>query len=115
MPIFRTQNFELTNGAVLADLDIAYECYGELAADKNNAILVTHGITSSHHAAGEITPDRRRGWWSEVIGPNKVFDTSRCCIISSNALGSCYGSTGALIYRPCYRKALWPKFSVIQL
>ena len=79
---------------MLTDLEIAYECYGEMASDKNNVILVTHGITSSHHAAGETTSDRRHGWWSEVIAPQKVFNTNRYCIVSSNALGSCYGSTG---------------------
>ena len=94
MAIYRTQNFELTNGAVLADLEIAYECYGGMTADKSNVILVTHGITSSHHAAGTVTSDRRKGWWSEVIGPKKLFDTTRYCIVSSNTLGSCYGSTG---------------------
>ena len=94
MPIFQAKGFELTSGAVLPELDIAYETYGDMSPAKNNVILATHGISSSHHAAGEITVDRRRGWWSEVIGPGKVFDTDRYCIVSSNALGSCYGSTG---------------------
>ena len=94
MPKFHAQNFELKSGVVLTDLEIAYESYGEMAADKSNVILVTHGITSSHHAAGTVTLDRRRGWWSEVIGPQKVFDTTCYCIVSSNILGSSYGSTG---------------------
>jgi homoserine O-acetyltransferase len=94
VPTFQTRNFELKTGAILVDLEIAYECYGEMTADKDNVILVTHGITSSHHAAGTTTLDRRRGWWSEVIGPQRVFDTTRYCIISSNILGSSYGSTG---------------------
>lgn len=94
MPIFRARNFELINGAVLADMEIAHECYGEMAADKCNVILVTHGITNSHHAAGTVTSDRRKGWWNEVIGPRKVFDTTRYCIVSSNILDSSYGSTG---------------------
>lgn len=59
---FRSRNFELVSGAVLANLEIAYECYGEMDADRSNAILVTHGITSSHHAAGTVTSDRRKGW-----------------------------------------------------
>ncbi len=94
MPIFRERNFELVSGAVLADLEIAYECYGEMAADAGNVILVTHGIASSHHAAGTVTADRRKGWWNDVIGPEKVFDTTRYCIVSPNMLGSSYGSTG---------------------
>ncbi len=69
MPAFRARNFELVSGAVLADLEIAYECYGEMTDDRSNVILVTHGITSSHHAAGLVTSDRRKGWWNEVIGP----------------------------------------------
>ena len=94
MPVLRALNFELANGAVLADLEIAYECYGEMAADASNVILVTHGITSSHHAAGTVTSDRRKGWANDVIGREKVFDTTRYYIISSNILGSSYGSTG---------------------
>lgn len=100
VPTFRTRNFELKSGAVLADLEIAYECYGEMTDDKDNVILVTHGITSSHHAAGAVTLDRRRGWWSEVIGPQRVFDTRRYCIVSSNMLGSSYGTTGPASLNP---------------
>jgi homoserine O-acetyltransferase len=94
VPLFQARDFPLAGGAVLAELAVAYECYGELAPDRGNAILVTHGITSSHHAAGAIAADRRTGWWSEAIGPGKVFDTERYCVVSSNMLGSCYGSTG---------------------
>ena len=94
MPSFCTRNFLLAGGAVLAEVEIAYEVYGEIAPARDNVILVTHGITSSHHAAGTITADRRKGWWHEVIGPGKLFDTTRYAIVSSNVLGSCYGSTG---------------------
>ncbi len=100
MAIFRTPTLCLKNGEVLSDVEIAYECYGELNPTKSNAILVTHGTTSSHIAAGTVTMDRRRGWWNEVIGPGLLFDTSRYCIVSSNALGSCYGSTGPASINP---------------
>ena len=104
MPVFRARNFELINGAVLADLEIAHECYGGMAADKCNVILVTHGITSSHYAAGTATSDRRKGWWNEIIGPRKVFDTTRYCIVSSNILGSSYSSTGPASIDPATEK-----------
>ncbi len=94
MAIFQSTNFELEKGAYLPVLEIAYECYGELATDRKNVILVAHGTTSSHIAAGEPTLDRRRGWYEETIGPGKLFDTDRYCVVSSNVLGSCYGSTG---------------------
>ncbi len=113
MPTFHTQDFELRTGVVLPELDIAYECYGEMTADKDNVILVTHGITSSHHAAGSATLDRRRGWWSEVIGPQKVFDTARYCIVSSNILGSSYGSTGPAAVNPKSGKPYGPEFPAI--
>jgi homoserine O-acetyltransferase len=100
MPTFHALDFELKSGIVLPELDVAYECYGEMTAEKDNVILVTHGITSSHHAAGPVTLDRRRGWWSEVIGPQMVFDTSHYCIVSSNILGSCYGTTGPAAVNP---------------
>ena len=104
MPTFHTQNFQLKTGAKLVELEIAYECYGEMTTDRDNVILVMHGITSSHHAAGTTTLDRRRGWWSEVIGPQKVFDTARYCIVSSNCLGSSYGSTGPASVDPASGK-----------
>lgn len=113
MAIYRTHDFELTTGACLANLEIAYECYGDMAADKSNAILVTHGTTSSHHAAGTPTADRRRGWYSEVIGPGKLFDTSRYCIVSSNTLGSCYGSTGPASVDPATGKPYGAEFPEI--
>jgi homoserine O-acetyltransferase len=98
--IFRTKDFHLQSGALLPELEIAFETYGSLNAHRDNAILVAHGITSTHHGAGEPTLDRRRGWWSENIGSGKLFDTDRYFIISSNILGSCYGSTGPASINP---------------
>ena len=100
MQAFRTKDFSLSLGGVLSDLEIAYETYGEMSARKDNVFLVAHGITSSHRAAGQPTADRRRGWWSELIGPGKLFDTTRYCVFSSNTLGSCYGSTGPASTNP---------------
>jgi len=113
VPTFRKRNFQLKSGANLAELEIAYECYGEMAANKDNVILVTHRTTSSHHAAGPATLDRRRGWWNEVIGPNRVFDTTRYCIVSSNMLGSSYGSTGPASLDPNTGKPYGAAFPAI--
>lgn len=100
MAIYRIPELNLEAGEKIFDVQMAYECYGKLNADKSNAILITHGLTSSHFAAGEVTPDRRKGWWNEIIGPGQLFDTSRYCIVSSNVLGSCYGSTGPASLNP---------------
>lgn len=110
MPVFHARDFALASGETLPELEVAYECYGRLSPAADNAILVTHGLTTSHHAAGAITADRRRGWWSEVIGPGKVFDTDRYCIVSPNMLGSCYGSTGPASVDPRSGRRYGPRF-----
>ncbi len=100
MGTFRTTDFHLQCGVVLPELEVAYESYGTLNADRDNAILIAHGITSTHLGGHEPTLDRRRGWWSEIIGPGELLDTDRYCIISSNILGSSYGSTGPASINP---------------
>lgn len=86
---FASSNFSLERGAVLPELEVAYETYGTLAPDGNNAILVCHGYTSSQHAAGDSN-----GWWDALIGDGKTIDTRRYFVVSSNMIGSAYGSTG---------------------
>ena len=94
MPTFQTRDFELSSGAKLAELEVAYDIYGRPAPNRDNAILATHGITSTHLGGNTPTLDRTRGWWHEIIGAGKLFDTDRYCVIVSNILGSCYGTTG---------------------
>lgn len=85
----------LDAGTSLAPVSVAYEIYGELNARRDNAILVCHALTGSAHAAGLSSDDpRSAGWWDPLIGPGKTLDTSRFCVICSNFLGSCYGTTG---------------------
>jgi homoserine O-acetyltransferase len=113
MPLFESTNFRLASGDVLPSLTIAYETHGEPDASMANVILVAHGATSSHHAAGIVTTDRRKGWWDEVIGPGKLFETRRYCIVSSNMLGSCYGSTGPSSIDPRTQRPYGPRFPPI--
>ncbi|MEQ1946471.1 MAG: homoserine O-acetyltransferase [Bryobacteraceae bacterium] len=79
---------DLDCGTTLSPVDCAYETYGELNADKNNAILVTHAFSGDAHAAGPA------GWWSNMIGPGKGFDTNEYFIICANVVGGCRGTTG---------------------
>ncbi len=93
--------FLLESGATLGPVEIAYETYGTLNADRSNAILIAHALSGSAHAAGyHATDDRRPGWWDECIGPGKAFDTDRYFVICSNVLGSCYGSSGPSSVNP---------------
>src|SRR5258705_1580982 len=82
------EKLELDCGTTLASVECAYETYGVLNADKSNGILVLHAFSGDAHAAGE------GGWWSNMIGPGKGFDTDHHFVICANVLGGCRGTTG---------------------
>jgi homoserine O-acetyltransferase len=108
---FTAYGFKLDSGRVLPEMTLAYETYGRLAPDGRNAILVTHGFTSSHHAAGKYTPaDAAAGSWDGLIGPGKAIDTTRYFVVSSNMLGSSYGSTAPRSTNPATGKPYGPDF-----
>ncbi len=81
-------------GATLAPVDVAYETYGELNAAKSNAILILHAFSGDAHAAGISAESGKTGWWDNMIGPGKAFDTDKYFVICSNVLGGCMGTTG---------------------
>ncbi len=86
---------ELDCGKTLRDLNIRYETYGTLNPDAGNAILVEHALTGDAHLAGRHDEnDRKPGWWDEMVGPGRPFDTEKYFIICSNVLGGCSGTTG---------------------
>ena len=85
----------LDSGLKLGPITLAYETYGELNASKSNAILITHALSGDAHVAGRHHPDDSKpGWWDNMVGPGKAFDTSRYFVICSNVIGGCMGSTG---------------------
>ncbi|MBW2367865.1 MAG: homoserine O-acetyltransferase [Deltaproteobacteria bacterium] len=85
----------LASGKTLGPVDVVYETYGEPNADRSNAILVCHALSGDAHAAGFHDPhDKRTGWWDDMIGPGKAFDTDKYWVISTNVIGGCKGSTG---------------------
>ncbi len=84
---------ELESGEKLGPVTLAYETYGRLSRKKDNAILVLHALSGDAHAAG-IDEEGMPGWWDNMIGPGKAFDTDRYFVICSNVLGGCKGSTG---------------------
>ena len=87
--------FTFENGAVLPRHELVYETYGELSPARDNAVLICHALSGSHHAAGFHSPeDRRPGWWDLAIGPGKAIDTRRLFVVCSNNLGCCDGSSG---------------------
>ena len=84
----------LESGEKLGPVTLAYETYGTLNGEKSNAILLLHALSGDAHAAGFHKGDARPGWWDDMVGPGKAFDTEKYFIICSNVLGGCKGSTG---------------------
>lgn len=119
--LFTARDFRLESGVVLPEMTLAYETYGTLGADRRNAVLVTHGFTSSHHAAGRYGETGAPkgfyagdvGFWDKLIGPGKPIDTARLFVVSSNMLGSSYGSTGPASINPATAKPYGPDFPAI--
>ncbi len=81
-------------GEQLDGVRIAYECWGELNAEKSNAILICHALTGDQFAASENLVTGRPPWWSRMIGPGLPIDTDRFHVIATNVLGGCMGTTG---------------------
>ncbi|SFV67678.1 Homoserine O-acetyltransferase [hydrothermal vent metagenome] len=86
----------LESGRILEPYKIIYETYGELNSDASNVILVCHALSGSHHVAGLYDGDKKAGWWDGLIGDGKAIDTQKFFVISTNVLGSCFGSTGPM-------------------
>lgn len=116
---FTTQSFRLQSGVVMPEITLAYETYGALAADGRNAVLLTHGYTSSQHMAGRYAgagPESgAEGSWDGLVGPGKAIDTDRLFVVSSNMLGSSYGSTSPAHRNPATGKPYGPDFPDITL
>jgi len=94
------EDLKLESGKTLKNVTIAYETYGKLNEEKNNAILVCHALSGDAHAAGWHKGDKKPGWWEIFIGPGKALDSEKYFIISSNILGGCSGSTGPSSINP---------------
>jgi homoserine O-acetyltransferase len=136
--VFRTRYVDLPEplpldcGRTLDEVRIAYEMYGRLAPNKDNVVLVCHALSGDAHAAGYsddpeapsavdgfgadergIRPRGGLGWWDGMIGPGKAFDTNRYCVICTNLLGSCRGSTGPGSINPASRQPYGLDFPVV--
>ena len=106
--------FRLESGFQLPHAEIAYETYGTLNENRDNAILICHAFTGSSHAARHFDGDGL-GWWGGMFGPGKAFDPAVHFIICSNVLGGCYGSTGPLSPMPGGEKPYGAQFPVVTI
>lgn len=106
----------LDSGQRLGPIVQAYETYGRLNRSRSNAVLVFHALSGDHHAAGRHSRDEdKTGWWDNMIGPGKAFDTDRLFILCANVIGGCRGSTGPSSLNPATRKPFGASFPVVTL
>lgn len=94
------KELNLESGQSLGPITLAYETYGALNKEKNNAILVEHALSGDAHAAGYHDGEEDPGWWDSMIGPGRAFDTDKYFVICSNVIGGCKGSTGPSSLNP---------------
>lgn len=115
--VFRSDaEFKCVRGGTLNGLELAYETYGELNANKDNAVLVCHALSGHQHAAGHPENNKEDvGWWDTMIGPDKPLDTKRFFVISINNLGGCHGSLGPSSTNPATGKPYGPEFPEVQV
>lgn len=85
---------ELESGESLPDVVLAYETWGRLSPERDNAVLVEHALTGDSHVVGEAGPGHpTAGWWPGLIGQGAPLDDDYF-VIAINVLGGCQGSTG---------------------
>ena len=102
-------------GVVLDHWQIAYQTYGELNADKSNAILVCHALTGDQYVASRNPITGKGGWWTAMIGPGKPVDTDRFFVICANVIGGCTGTTGPASTNPATGKPWGLSFPVVTI
>ncbi len=102
-------------GVDLSPFQIAYHTYGQLNADRSNAILICHALTGDQHVANVHPVTGKAGWWETLVGPGKPIDTDRYYVICSNVVGGCMGSTGPSSTNPATGQLWGLDFPVITI
>jgi homoserine O-acetyltransferase len=109
-----SEPLQLKSGPVLDSYELVYETYGQLNAERSNAILVPHALNAAHHVAGYYQDDPQNiGWWDNMIGPGKPVDTDKFFVIGVNNLGGCFGSTGPKSIDPRTGQPYGSRFPVV--
>ena len=110
------QEMVLESEASLGPITLAYETYGTLSENKDNAILILHALSGDSHVAGYYRKDDPKpGWWDIMVGPGKGIDTDKFFVVCSNVIGSCMGSTGPASTNPATGKPFGLGFPVITI
>lgn len=108
--LFEDKPLSLALGGALSHIDVAYQTYGTLNAEKSNAVLLCHALTGD---AEPYLEGADKGWWQDFIGAGLAFDTNRYFFICSNVLGGCKGTTGPASLNPATGKPYGSQFPII--
>ena len=92
--VFSNMDCNLDSGFNLKDFQIAFKTFGNLNANKDNAILICHALTGDQYVSETNPITKKDGWWSRMVGVNKPIDTKKYYVICSNVIGGCAGTTG---------------------
>ncbi len=109
------QPLKLDCGKEISNFPLAYETYGNLNENKDNAILVFHALTGDQFASGQNPVTNKEGWWNYAVGPGKAFDTEKFFVICANVIGGCMGSYGPGTIDPTTNKPIGTNFPVITI
>ncbi len=102
-------------GIALRDIPIAYQSWGILNAQKNNAIIIFHGLTGDQYVVGTHPVTGKPGWWEKMVGPGKPIDTDRFFVLCANVLGGCMGSHSPKSINPATGRMYGLDFPVITI
>ena len=108
-------SLKLDCGKVINNFPIAYETYGSLNNQKDNAILIFHALTGDQFVTGINPITNKDGWWSYAVGPDKAIDTNKYFVICSNVIGGCLGSFGPSHKDPDTQQIYGTNFPVITI
>jgi homoserine O-acetyltransferase len=109
------QPLKLDCGIDLAPFQIAYQTYGQLNAERSNAIMICHALTLDQHVANVHPLTGKPGWWEIMVGPGRPLDTDKYFFICSNVIGGCMGSTGPASTNPATGKVWGLDFPIITI
>ena len=76
-------NFDLENGKQILSLSLFYQIFGQPIGN-SPIVIINHALTGNSNVTGET------GWWSDLIGKNKIIDTDYFTVIAFNIPGNGY-------------------------
>ena len=100
--------FPMWRGGVLHGARIAYETWGTLNAQRDNAILLFTGLSPPAHAAASAE-DASDGWWQGMVGPGLAH---RYATASSSSASIRSAAASA---RPAPHRSIRPPASAYRL